>query len=88
MKLNKQIPSFAIHLNYKMNKWKLSKCLPYQKKIWNPLELDENMQLDNSSIVLKTCVPEFLKRPSSMLTFYIFLTSLWCKNKNKSCKNN
>jgi len=39
--------------------------LPYQKKIWNPLELDENMQLiDNSSIVLKTRVPDFLTRPT------------------------
>jgi len=34
------------------------------KKIWNRLELDENMQLNNSSIDLKTCVPEFLTRPT------------------------
>ena len=40
------------------------------KKVWNPLELDENMQLHNSSIVLKTCVPEFLTR-SSKLTVYV-----------------
>ena len=38
--------------------------MPYQKKNWNPLELDENMQLSNSSIVLKTCIPESLTRPT------------------------
>jgi len=37
------------------------------KKFWNPLELDENMQLINSSIVVKKCVLEFLTRPT-----YIF----------------
>jgi len=43
---------------------KYSHFLPYQKKNWNLLELDENMQLNNSSIVLKTCVSEFLTRPT------------------------
>jgi len=33
-------------------------------KIWNLLQLDKNMQLNNSSIVLKACVPEFLTQPT------------------------
>jgi len=35
-----------------------------QKKIWNLLELDKNMQLNNSTIVLKTRVPEFFTQPT------------------------
>jgi len=63
MKLNKQSPYFTIIFdNIKKNKWKLSQVLPYQQTVWNPLELDEDMQLINSSIVFKTCVPEFLTR--------------------------
>jgi len=61
MKLNKQSPSFTIFLNYKIEQMKIKSFLSYQKKIWN---LHENMQLDNSSIVLKTRVPEFLTRPT------------------------
>ena len=40
-------------------------CLYIKRKfVQNPLELDENMQLNNSSIVSKTCVPKFLTRPA------------------------
>jgi len=61
IQLNKQSPSFTIFCNDKREQMKTK---PYQKKVWNPLELDENMQLINSNIVFKTCVPEFLTRPT------------------------
>jgi len=68
MKLNKQSHSFTTFVNIKKHmKTKSRFVLWYQKKVWNdfnPLELDKNMQLNNSSIVFKTCVPEFLTRPS------------------------
>jgi len=65
MKLNKQSHSFTIFCKYKKHmKTKSRFVLWYQKEVWNPLELDKNMQLNNSSIVFKTGVPEFLTRPS------------------------
>jgi len=66
MKLNNQISSFTIFLNYKKEHMKNKLLfLPYQKIIWNPLELDKNMQLNNYKYCLKkTWVPEFLTRPS------------------------
>ena len=40
MKLNKQIPSFTMFLNYKKEQMKMKPLLPFQE-IWNPLELDQ-----------------------------------------------
>jgi len=66
MKINKQTPYFTIFCNYKKTQMKTKSgfALWHNKKVWNPLELDENMQLINSSIVFKTCVPELLTRPT------------------------
>jgi len=60
---------------------KISNFLPYQKKIWNPLEL-ENMQLNNSSIALKHVSRNSLHDLPSVLAVYVHLISFWCKNKN------
>jgi len=62
----------------KKSKWKLSHFLPHQKKIWNPLELDENMQFNDSSLVCPEN-PYTIDLPS-ILTVNVHLTGLCCKN--------
>ena len=64
MKLNKQIPLLPFFFcNYKKEQMKTKPRFCLIKKSLKSTRI-KNMQLINLSIVFKTCVPEFLTRPT------------------------